>query len=314
MAAALHPFIDLAETDRTRWLAALFDLPGSPPPYGVRYPVLRAGESPYTWLCDQFRRAEDVQGARDRIRRSVVEILRTGALRETVRDRAQVLGQLLEVAGACGFQDDLEETLRGWIRNDAYARDCYRLDMETVPLRRTVWAILIAWRGTKRMVEFLKRDFSSRAKGSEQLCFAELGRLVPDSAIRRIHEILDWPEPYWRETLYGFLSQLGARVVLSRAHKPAWTDCIADIYYDTNKLDLLTGDPAPLREVLGEAGIFYDPHSGPFGTLSMVGNPAVHIKIDSAPVKKSWDNDLTLSINQMMTLGKPDLSKPPLGI
>jgi hypothetical protein len=303
MAAALHPFIDLAETDRTRWLAALFDLPGSPPPYGVRYPMLRAGESPYSWLCDQFRRAGEIQGARDRIRRSVVEILRTGALRETVRDRAQVLGQLLEVAGTCGFQDELEETLRGWISTNAYALDSYRLDMETVPLRRTVWAILIAWRGTKELVKFLKRDFSSGVGGSAQLCFAELGRLVPDSAIRRIPEILSWPEPYWRETLHGFLSQLGARAVLSRAHKAAWTDCVADIYFDSGKLDLLTGDPAPLGEVLGEAGIFYDRRAGSFGTLSLIGNPAVHIKIDSAPVKKSWDEDLTTSINQLMTLG-----------
>src|SRR5882757_6134742 len=113
-ASTLHPFLDLEETDRTRWLAALFDVPGAPPPYGVRYPVLRAGESPYTWLCDQLQRAQAVQGARDRIRRSVVEILRTGAIRETVKDRVQILGQLLEVAGTCGFQEDLEETLRGW--------------------------------------------------------------------------------------------------------------------------------------------------------------------------------------------------------
>ena len=233
----------------------------------------------------------------------MVEILRTGAVRETVKDRAQILGQLLEVAGTCGFQEDLEETLRGWVRDDAYATGSYRLGRQSIPLRRTVWAILIAWRGTKGLVEFLDRDLSSRVEGSEQLCFVELGRLVPDEAIRRIPEILNWPEPYWRETLHGFLSLLGARGILSPAYTTAWTDCLAMIHFNQSKLKLLIGDPAPLREVLLAVGIFYDLRSGPFGTLSAVSDPGTHIEIDRAPVEKSWDDELTIFTNQSLALG-----------
>jgi hypothetical protein len=303
VAPPLHPFLDLEETDRTRWLAALFDAPATPPPYGVRYPVLRAGESPYSWLRDQFQKAEPVRGARDRIRRSVVEILRTGAARESVRDRAQVLGQLLEVAGACGFQEDLEATLQGWVRDDAYAGASYRLGGQRVPLRRTVWAVLIAWHATDALVPFLHRDLSSRAEGSELLCFVELGRLAPDDAIRRIPGILDAPEPYWREALHGFLSLRRARETLAGGHAEAWTECLADIHFDRGKLDLLTGDRAPLQEVLLEAGIFYDRHSGPFGTLSAVRDPKTHIEIDPGPVEKVWDDELTIFINQALSFG-----------
>ena len=152
-------------------------------------------------------------------------------------------------------------------------------------------------------MEYLERDLSSRAEGSEQLCFAELGRLAPAAAIRRTPEILAWPEPYWRETLHGFLSRLGAREILSKAYTEAWTECLAEIHFDSGKLGLLTGGRAPLGDLLLEVGILYDRHSGPYGTLSALGDPAAYIELEAGPVEKVWDDALTVFINQALTLG-----------
>jgi hypothetical protein len=258
----VHQFFNLDETDRTHWIAALFDAPGTPPPYGIRYPIIRSGETPYTWLCDQFRKAQEITGLQDRIRSSVVEILVTEAAREPVRERAQVLGQLLEVAGTCGFVTPIDDLLSGWIRADAYARDRYHLGSHTIPVRQTVWSILIAWRKTEKLKRYLLRDFSRPDLGSQNICFAEMGRLAPEEGIRHIPDILDWPEPYWREALYSFLSSLGARAALAADLREAWTDCFGDILFNQYKTAMLIGDMAPLRGVLLEVGILFDPSSG----------------------------------------------------
>jgi hypothetical protein len=324
MQLSLHRFVEIEDDlDRTSWLAAFFDVPGTPPPLGVRYPLLRAGESPYTWLCDQFRRAQARAGMRARIRRSVVEILVTEANREPVRDRAQVLGQMLEVAGTCGFTA-ITGTLHGWVKADAYRDSSYQLGTNAIPLRRTIWAILISWRKTHGLRKALTRDFARPRLGSQQLCFAELGRLAPPEAIRRIPKILDWPEPYWREALYDFLSRLGAREALSSDHEKAWTECLGEILFYQYKSDLLMGTPAPLQEVLQEVGLCFDRRSRdiipkqerrtpavlgsrravrtseasrPAGSFFVVGEPTRRIRIKSRSVKDLWDRTLSEHIN-----------------
>jgi hypothetical protein len=227
-------FVDLDELDRAHWLVRFFDWPsaalrGSDLPNFPTFPTLRAGETADTWLCDQFKQVAQILGKQDRICRSVVLLITTEVRNYQVERRDQILGLLLEVAGACGFAE-VAETLRGWARADDYRHASYRLGSETIPLRRTIWSLLIGWNKTEDLIPALRRDLSLRPElGSEALCFRELGRLSPGEAIELIPRIFGWPEPYWREALRAFLTDLGPDEAFSTAYLERWKSCFVKV-------------------------------------------------------------------------------------
>jgi len=251
----VHPAVsELDETELAPWLAAFFDAPASlAAPYGYRVPLLRAGESPYTWLRDQFRRVQGRRGLPGKIRRSVVEVIRSTAARGPVEAPQQVLGLLLEVAGSCGFSE-ISEILRGWVQNDFYRTETYRLQRQEITLRRIAWNLLIAWHKTEGLEDELSRDLERPDLDCEALCFGELGRLDSQQAIARIPKLLELPEPYWREALWNFLSTLGAEQAVTANYREGWGECFAAIVWDTVRADHLQ-EESSFKEVLGEAGI-----------------------------------------------------------
>ncbi|MDP9119910.1 MAG: hypothetical protein M3O15_00835 [Acidobacteriota bacterium] len=249
-----HRFLDIVEEmDRQRWLVSLLDAPGSAPPDDVRFPTLRAGLSKSDWLRDQFQSVTGLPGLQDRIRRPVVNLLTTECEGALVRDRAQILGSLLEIAGGCGFTE-VGDKLWHWTTADAYAEASYRLSGQRIPLRRTVWEILIAWGRTRDLTRYLLRDLDRPELDCAQLCFAELARNAPAEALSRIPTVLVWPIPYWREILRTFFSSLGARQALAAEFHEAWRKCFKEIVWNTALFQLLEPASSETGATLPSAG------------------------------------------------------------
>lgn len=250
-----HPYLALPVRDRATWIAHLCDWPPltTAAPFEVPWPSLRPGEPVHAWLIEEFRRLGEEPGARDRMRRSVCHLLATRAAGEELRDRNQVVGELLEVAGYCNFREIVED-LRGWIRADprraAAARDLdaeYRFGGGRVTLRETIWSILISWRRTEDLLHCLRRDLDRPEQGCQALCFGELGRLRPDEAIRLMPLTLSWPRPYWQSVLARFLGDdLGPVAAVAPEYLPAWSEALETIFYEPSLSRRIID--SPLRE------------------------------------------------------------------
>jgi hypothetical protein len=254
---AVHPFLDLETTERSRWIAAFCDrTPVLPPGPMVAFPLLARGESPLSWLRDQFRRAQASGKGPDRLRDSVGDLVRRELDGIELTDRLQALGTLVGLAGACGFTE-VGPKLRDWIRGDHYAAAVYRVGSHPVPLRQTVWSIVIAWGGSEGMVPFLKRDLVRPELESGALCFSALGRLSLFDAIAEIPSVFAWPAPYWKEILRRFFANFkGATRTLVEPHLlPAWQTCLGALESDPQASELFKPYWTPFRKLLLAAGL-----------------------------------------------------------
>jgi hypothetical protein len=294
-----HPFFGLDESERVRWIASFLDNPAADAPYGVAFPVLRAEEQPFSWLTDQFRRIQKVKDLPDRVRRPVVNLILTQAGRGLIRNRPQVLGELLEVVGACGFTDkEIVDTLRGWLQADLYEDAWYQVFGNAMSVRGRIWSLLIGWRQTDGMIDALRRDFPRSYLNCMQICFAELGRLSPGDAIERIPATFSWPEPYWREVLRRFFNSLGARQATAERYKPAWERCFAEIFWDRSKFILVEAPLGGLfAQLLREVGIHFR-YSGTVIHLWPIELGAPGLEIDVATYRFAASEELVASINR----------------
>lgn len=297
-----HPFLDLDESERVQWIARLFDEPGADAPYGVPFPVLRMDEQPFSWLVDQFRRVRRVKDMPDRVRRPVLALLLTEAGRQA-RHRAQVLGELLEVVGACELAErDVVEALRGWVRADLYADASYQVHGSRRSIRTKVWSLLIGWHQTEGLIDALRRDFPRFHLGCSQLCFAELGRLSPADAIERIPATFAWPEPYRQEALCRFFQALQPRQATAARYRAAWERCFTEIIWNPGKFTFV--DPqgqAPFVQLLWEVGIecYID------GTVVRLrphelGAPA--LRIDVASSRQAASDEIVAATNRVLSM------------
>jgi hypothetical protein len=228
-------FLGLDDAHRAHWIAAFFAAPSAPKElFGVQFPILRAGESPFTWLRHRFRQASGSPAQQERIRHSVQQLIKSELKDQPIKNRHQVLGLLLEVAGACGCREIIP-TLDGWVRHDDFRTAVYRLGNATIPIRRKTWSLLIGWHEAKDLINPLKRDFNEPpSPDCVALCFAELGRLDPAEAIVRIPDFFrfKYPEPYWREALRQFLTNNGVIQVLQPKYRESWEQCFEKIVSD----------------------------------------------------------------------------------
>ncbi len=299
MSPPTHPFLDLDESERVQWIARFLDEPGGDGPYELPFPVLRREEPPFAWLTDQFRRVRRVADRPDRVRRPVLALLLTGAGSQ-VRNRAQVLGELLEVVGGCELADrEVVEALRGWVRADLYA-DSYQVRGNRRSVRAKVWSLLIGWHQTEGLVDALRRDFPRSQLDCAQLCFAELGRLAPADAIERIPAAFAWPEPYWREVLRGFFESLHPRQATAERYRLAWERCFAEVIWNPSKFTFVDPQgPAPFVRLLQEVGIRYQ-LTATVVRLRPDEPGALPLRIDVARFRRAASDDMVMAINQAM--------------
>jgi hypothetical protein len=253
----VHPFIDLETTERSRWIAAFCDR-AQDPPRGVplAFPLLPRGESPLSWLEDQYRRAE-VTGRRPScFRESVVDLVRRELAGIELRNHAQTLGVLVDLASACGFTE-IAPKLQDWVRGDHYADAVYRVDGHEIALRQTLWSTLIAWGSSAEMVPYLKRDLGRPELGCGALCFSALGRLSPFDAIAEIPSTYAWPTPYWDEVLRDFFENFtgAARTLVDPRLLPAWRSCLGALVWDPVTSERFKPHWGQFRKLLADAGL-----------------------------------------------------------
>jgi hypothetical protein len=289
-----HAFFDLEAIDRAEWLARFCD---DPRPAGsafeVPFPRLRRDETPHSWLIDQFRRWGRQPGLRDRVRKSVVRLITSKALPHDLAHPSQAVGELLQVASACGFLD-IAEPLKGWIRGDVSfeplasrgidLETTYNIAAQKITLRRIVWSLLIGWHCAGDLRDYLERDLTQLLENARRLSedltlavpkgrdlarqggdcalllFRELGRLDPAAAITRIPSLLRWPRAYWRDAFGQFVTDLTPRVLITATYHDAWGRCFGEILYDSALQPLIatsprTGQSGSLARVFFDHGI-----------------------------------------------------------
>lgn len=232
-----HPFIELDSTDRADWVAAFCARRASAPPASEPpFPALIAGQSPYDWLVRQFQLLAHTPGLRQRLRETVKELVTTTAGRVERRDRDQVLGMVLCVARELEFAE-IATDLVHWVRSGWLDEGhVYRLGSEVVPLRRTVWLLLIRWNHLDGLEPQLTRDLvrmaESNEEGTAQICFDALGQRNPDEALRVIPATAGWDEAYWMRAVTKFFTTVGPVELLKEKHEPAWKSCLGRCFYD----------------------------------------------------------------------------------
>lgn len=278
---AIHPFLDLDTTQRSRWIAALCD-EASSPPLGVTlaFPLLPRGETPLSWLEDQYRRAE-ASGRATPLRDSVTSLLVRELEGIELGNKLQVLGVLVDLAGTCSFTE-VAPKLRDWVRGDYFAEATYQIDGHAICLRQTLWSTIIGWGGSEGMIPYLKRDLGRPKLKCGALCFSALGRLSPSDAITEIPGTYAWPLPYWNEILHDFFGNFtgAARILVDPHLQSAWRSCLGALLWDPETSErfrprwgkfrkLLTSAGIDLSELFGEDRIYLKPREQPLMSLQI---------------------------------------------
>jgi hypothetical protein len=257
---AVHPFFDLELTDRARWIAGYCDRALSPslifPILPFAFPLLPRGESPLTWLEDQFRRAGAVTAKAGRLREAVVDLLRRELDGIDVNDHLQVLGTLVDLARVCSFTE-VGPKLRDWIRGDHFASAFYEVDGHPISLRQVLWSAIIAWGVSEEMRPYLKRDLGRAELECGELCFLALGRLSPFDAITEIPTTCTWPLPYRDEVLRSFFEGFShaARTLVEPDLLPAWQRCFAELWWNPEISELFQPYMDSFRNLLSDVGL-----------------------------------------------------------
>jgi hypothetical protein len=257
IAPTVHPFLALALSDRSRWIAMFCDRAPSPPAgMSLDFPLLPRSETPLSWLEDQFRRAETAAGKADRFREAVVDLLRRELDGLEFRNRTQVLGTLVDLASACGFTE-IGPKLRDWIRGDHLSDAAYIVDGHSIPLRQTLWSAVIAWGLSEGMHRYLQRDLGRPELQCAALCFSALGRLSPADAIAEIPTICTLPLPYRDEVLRGFFENFtdAARTLVKPELLPAWERCLGELRWNPEISEVFQPYLGAFLRLLAAAGL-----------------------------------------------------------
>jgi hypothetical protein len=253
----VQSFFDLGVTDRARWIALFCDKgPLASPWPSLVFPLLPHGESPLSWLEDQFRQAEIVVGKADRLREAVVDLLVRDLAGIDLRDTGQVLGTLVDLANSCSFTE-IGGKVRDWLRGDRFASAVYSVDKHMIPLRQTLWSTAIAWGLGEEMRPFLKRDLGRPELDCGALCFSALGRLSPFDAILEIPSTFNWPRPYRDEVLRSFFEDfLGSTSsLIEPALLPAWERCLGELRWNPEVSELFQPWAESFYKLLSDAGL-----------------------------------------------------------
>lgn len=244
----LHAFIGLDPTDREEWVFAFCGRRRTNPPIGPSFPALKKDQSPEEWLMWQFQMAGETVALRDRLRQTVVAVAGRAGRMSPSAERNQALGALLEVAQQFGFTE-LADDLIDWARKDWLDEGhVYELGGADVPLRRTVWELLISWKKLDLVGPQLRRDLvrlvESDEPGTAQLCFVALGERDPGAAIEMIPYTLPlWHQTYWLSTVRKFLESIGPFELLRDTYKAAWSACLGPCFFDAVLVDRYLRDP-----------------------------------------------------------------------
>lgn len=249
-----HDFLDLKLTDRAKWIALFCDRESAG--WQVPFPLLARGESTLSWLEDQFRRAHQVPDRSDRLREAVVDLILREIVGIELRRPDHVLGVLVELAGSCQFTE-VGPKVSDWIRSDHFAESRYEVGGHSVPLRQTLWGIVIAWGLSNDMLPFLKRDLNIASFECGALCFSALGRLSPFDAIAEIPATYGWHAAYRNEVLQSFFeAYYGAgHVLIEPGLLLAWERCLGELRWNPEISEQFQGYAEDFMGVLAMAGL-----------------------------------------------------------
>lgn len=312
MTRSPHPLFQLdGEIARAEWLVYFFDQRRKGQdlePFGLPFPNLIPDLTPADWVVNQVKKFHRDPTVREKVRLSVVHLFRTKGPLDEIRDRGQVFGNLLEVAGRLDFSE-ISPALRGWVRDDSLRNEVFVVKDQGIPLRRKLWSLLIAWNETEGLEHMLRRDFRRIDLGVGPICFSELGRLQPESAIELIPQLVGWPQPYWRQALLTLIGEsLSPQDAVHERFQPAWARCFREFYQQTKLWayidppgsfddsasateagsdwgsELVSGgswSPAgPLAQVLREGGIDLERREESL-SLFVDGEPRIHIDLEA---------------------------------
>jgi hypothetical protein len=250
-----HPFLDLELTDRSQWVTSFCARRLVEPLVGPQFPALVRGQSPSDWLVNQFQRLALLPGLRDRLRLTIAELISThGGYFAAGNERDQVIGTLLDAAGQLDFIE-IAPHLADWVRSGWIDEGhVYIIGNAEIPLRRTVWELLIGWNQLDGLGPQLTRDLQRLAKegesGTAQLCFVALGQRHPSAALEMIpHTVTLWHEAYWVSAVTRFMSSVGRVSLLRQEYKNAWSTCLGRCFYDyDNSIQRFLREPPQLAE------------------------------------------------------------------
>jgi hypothetical protein len=253
---------------RTQWLAEFCTERLPTPSRGPRFPALTGGQFPSDWIIHQYRVLDD-SVLQANLRESVTDLIYAQGGHSN-QHRDQVLGAALYVAGVLQFHD-IKSVLARWVRTGWINKThSYRLGNLDVPIRRTVWSLLIGWSYLDHLVPQLARDLTALVRGGEtgtaQLCYVELGHREPAMALELIPEItVTWHRSYWTEAVERFLIDTGPNTLLTTKFSEAWSRCLGPCLFNINiyphlrdapPLDAAdVSRPIWLKEVLKNTGI-----------------------------------------------------------
>jgi hypothetical protein len=262
-----HKFVHLFDTptDLEDWIADFCARKIAQPRIGPPFPALGAGETPVDWFIVQFDRLGAEAGKRDQLRTVIVRLIATYGGRDQPRqERNQIVGTLLNVARELKFTE-LAPHLRDWIRKPWFREEhLYKLGGAHLPLRRTVWELLLAWGSAEGVVQNLTRVLTELALSGEtgmaQIAFVALGERDIDAALLLLPDLAKvWPIPYWVSAVSQFFRSADVKTMLSRDHYESWAECAGRCLYDS-ELDPYVRDARPFAEAdAHRPNHFYEP-------------------------------------------------------
>ncbi|MCH9648149.1 MAG: hypothetical protein K0U98_07920 [Deltaproteobacteria bacterium] len=299
------------EIDRAEWFVYFFDertKGQNLEPFGIPFPNLLPQMTPADWVVNQVKKFRRHSEVREKVRLSVVHLFRTKGPLDEMRDRGRVFGNLMEVAGRLDLSE-VSPVLRGWVRDDSLSQETFEVNGHAIPLRRKLWSLLKAWHETEGLEHMLRRDLRRVELEVGPLCFGELGRLEPASAIELIPQLLRWPQPYWRQALLTLIVEsLTPQEAVHIRFQQAWEQCFRDFFQEMDlwrfieapdspeDLPLATDVEAgmgmdlageeswfptgPLARVLREGGIEVKRRQQ-FLSLWVDGRPRIHIDLEA---------------------------------
>lgn len=250
-----HSFTQIFDlpTDLEDWIAAFCGRRTPHPSVGPSFPALAAGETEADWFVDQFDRLRSEPGKRDQLRTIIVRLIATHGGRDQLpQSRDQITGTLLNVARELKFVEITPHLLE-WIRKPWFREPhIYILGSAELPLRRTVWEVLLGWGCVEGVVPHLTEMLTDLAmsgeNGTAQIAFVALGERDPSAALRLVPEAVKvWPLAYWISTVTQFLRSVGVRALLNPKHAQAWSVCLGRCLYALD-VDPYIRDARPFAE------------------------------------------------------------------
>ncbi len=230
--------------DVERWIVHLLDDRGATVKPGttvanVPFPTLAPDETPADYLVTAIIKCEHEADYRQRLRTTVVSLIRVECGPYRLANRDDVLGHLLNVARRCDFIE-IEEKLWGWVCRDRYPNVMCKDGGRRVSLRVLIWSTLLKWDLKREWLPKLIPDLDR--EDCLALCFDAVAALEPLDAFPHIPGVLKLQPAYSRRLVAAWIRRMGVGRALARDMLPRWQRLLSDIEYDDDLAYLLEPD------------------------------------------------------------------------